>query len=58
MTQISNSISIINYFIRPKQASQSSDFIKKVKQKLTRQVPGSHLDSCLQSDSEIEMMNK
>ena len=38
------------------QASQSSDFIKKVKQKLTKQLPGSTIDSCLQSDSEIESM--
>jgi hypothetical protein len=40
-----------------KQTSQSSEFIKKVKQKLIKQIPGSNLDSCLQSDSEIDSMN-
>lgn len=40
----------------PLQASQSSAFIKKVKQKLTKQLPGSNLESCLQSDSELELM--
>ncbi len=40
------------------QANQSSDFIKKVKQKLTKQIPGSsNYDSCLQtSDSEMELI--
>lgn len=38
------------------QAYQSSDFIKKVKHKLTKQIPGSHIDSCMQSDSEMELM--
>ena len=41
-----------------KQASQSSDFIKKVKEKLSKQIPGSNIDSCLPSDSEIDLMNK
>ena len=38
------------------QISQSSDFVRKVKEKLTKQLPGSNIDSCFQSDSEIEQM--
>ena len=40
----------------PQQVSQSSDFIRKVKQKLTKQIPGSTNVDSMQSDSEIEMM--
>jgi hypothetical protein len=38
--------------------SQSSDFIRKVKQKLTKQLPGSANVDSMQSDSEVEMMLK
>lgn len=40
----------------PKQTSQSSEFVKKVKEKLSKQIPGSNIDSCLPSDSEVDLM--
>ena len=45
--------------LRHTQASQSSDFVRKVKAKLVRQIPGSsHLNNDqLQSDSEAELFN-
>jgi chromosome segregation ATPase len=42
----------------PQQVSQSSDFIRKVKQKLTKTLPGSSNIDSMQSDSEVEMMLK
>ena len=42
----------------PQQTSQSSEFVKKVKQKITKRIPGNISDYNMQSDSEIELMMK
>jgi hypothetical protein len=42
----------------PQQVSQSSDLIRRIKHKVTKQLPGSSNVDSMQSDSEVEMMLK